>query len=88
MAPGLDGESIGIPAYLLLKQSRDGLLDLVLVKCDEGLLGRTRLVRTNCDGHEAGSVAGLEGSLTSASGATLLASVGEESSGLFIWEPF
>jgi hypothetical protein len=59
-----------------------------LLKATKGLIGRTRSVWTEFEGREARFVAGLGGSLTSASDATLLGSVGEESSGLLIWEPF
>jgi hypothetical protein len=76
-----------IPAYLLLKPSLNGLLSLALIEGDEGI-GWADAVWTDFGGHEARSVVGLEGALTSASDATLLGSVGEESSGLLIWEPF
>jgi hypothetical protein len=59
-----------------------------LLKATKGLIGRTRSVWADFGGREARPVAGLEGSLKSASDATLLGSVGEESSGLLICEPF
>jgi hypothetical protein len=72
---------------LLLKPSRDGLLSLALIEGDEGV-DWAGAVWTDFGGREARPGAGKEGSLTSASDATLLGSVGEEASGLLIWEPF
>ena len=87
MAPSLDGESIGIPAYLFLEQAGIDCSIACTVNTAKAFAGWTRL--HGIDGRGDGTSGARPGqSLMGASRLPLPAFVGQESVRFLIREPF